>query len=182
MKPFRVALLSAICASAAAFGLSSCETLDNFDESMNKTDAPKDVAAYTVTVHEIIRYPRSLAMEMEIPTFANTTICVNSNPYIHSRNITKINIIEEKSKPGFYDIALTLDRRGCMMWSQLSINFKGTQVAFVVDGVFYKAFVPELLEDDQDTIVLVKGPFDAATAMAIQKNAEKNHKLFNKKD
>jgi len=52
----------------------------------------------------------------------------------------------------------------------------------VVDGVFYKAFTPEALEDDNDRVVVIKGPIDAGTAMALKKNAEKNYKLFNKKD
>jgi len=182
MKPFNSLFIVSLCALAAAFVLPSCETLDNFDESMDKTDAPKDNAAYTITIHEIVKYPRGLDIEKEIPSFANTTVVVNGNPFLHSKNIPKIDIIEEKDKPGFYDLSLTLDRRGRMLWTQLSINYKNLQVAMVVDGVFYKAFTPEALEDDNDTVVVIKGPIDAGTAMSLKKNSERNYKLFNKKD
>ena len=172
----RIAALSVSFAFASVL-LSSCELLDDLEEDEN----PKLKAAYVVTIHEIIKYPRGLQIELDIPTYAGGSKCVNNNYFIHSKNITSIVPIEIKDKPGFYDLDLHLDRRGRLLWTNLSMNFKGMNLAFVVDGVLYREFQPEMLSDDVDAVVRVKGPFDSATALAMGKNSENNYKIFNAK-
>ena len=175
--------LSAITAAMAiilAFA-NSCDTLNSL-EDLDKGESTKDKAIYVITVHEIVKYPRAQELEMNIPSFSGTPICINANYFLHTKNITKIDLIEQKDKPGFFDLNLTLDRRGKMVWSSISVNYRNTQMAFVIDGVYYRSFTPEQLDNDEAMTVRIKGPFDTATAMGLKKNAEKNYKLFNAKD
>lgn len=161
--------------------LCSCELMDSISESAKESEKPEETAEYVISVHEIIKYPKATMLEKEIPSFGGTTVWVNTNPFLHSRNIMKVDIVEERDKPGFFDLKLTLDRRGRMMWTNLAVNFKGEKLACVIDGVFYRSFSPEQLDDDLDTEVMIQGPFDKATAMAIQKFSEKDYQIFNKK-
>jgi len=173
-----LALATALC--LVSFLAVSCETWDEVIE--DKPDNPKDKLVYVLTVHEIVKYPRAQQLEMEIPSFSGTPVCVNANYFLHSKNVPKIDIVEIKDNPGFYDINLTLDRRGRMLWTSLAVNFRAKQIGFVIDGVFYRAFIPEQLDDDNDMVVKIKGPFDTSTAMGLKKNAEKNYKVYNGKD
>lgn len=178
---FRLSALIAAMAAMTAF-TSSCESLETMMDDMEKPDTEKDKTQYVVTIHEVVKYPRAQALEMNIPTFSGSTVCINANYFIHSRNITRIDIFEEKDKPGFYDLDLILDRRGRLLWTSISVNFRGAQMGFVIDGLYYRGFVPEQLDSDEDMIVRVKGPFDTATAMGLKKHAEKNYKIYNDKD
>lgn len=181
IKFFRASALIASMAAAIAF-TSSCDTLEGAFDDLNKTETEKDKAVYVVTVHEIVKYPRSQDLELNIPAFSGTPVCVNMNYFLHSKNITKIDLVEEKDKPGFYDLDITLDRRGRLLWTSMSVNFRSIQMAFVIDGVYYRSFAPEQLDSDEDMVVRIKGPFDMGTATGLKKNAEKNYKLYNNKD
>ena len=55
------------------------------------------------------------------------------------------------------------------------MQHKGTQLAFVIDGTVYRGFVPRQLDNDEAMSVIVDGPFDQATAMALQNNAKYNY-------
>lgn len=180
-KQFRIASALAAMAAAVLF-TSACETLEDAFNDMNKTETEKDKAQYVLTVHEIVKYPRAQDLELNIPSFSGAPICVNMNYFLHSKNITKVEIVEEKDKPGFYDLDLTLDRRGKLLWTSMSVNFRNVQMAFVIDGVYYRSFAPEQLDSDEDMVVRIKGPFDMGTANGIKKNAEKNYKIYNNKD
>ena len=75
---------------------------------------------------------------------------------------------------GFYNLRFDFTERGRMLWINLSVQHKGTQLAFVIDGTVYRGFVPRQIPDDA-TWVIVDGPFDQATAMALQNNAKYNY-------
>lgn len=154
-----------------------CETWDEVMSGETKVqddDKPK----YVMSVHEIVKYPRGTMIEKEVQSFGGRNVWVNINPFIHSRNIPKVEILPSKEKDGFYDLQLTLDRRGRLLWTQLSVEFNKTDVALLIDGVFYRTFQPEQLDDEEDMVVVIKGPFDPVTAKCIEKYAAKNYKYF----
>ncbi len=169
--------LAALLGAMALFAI-SCETLDSL-ENIDKEETTKDKAAYVFSVHEVVKYPRAQQLEINIPSFYGTPVCINANYYLHSKNVKKIELIEEKDKPGFYDIDLFLDRKGRILWTSLSVNFRYSEMAFVIDGICYRCFKPEQLDSDEDMVVRIKGPFDTATAMGLKKNSEKNYKVYN---
>jgi len=76
-------------------------------------------------------------------------------------------MVPRGNDPDMYDLLLTLSDRGRKMWIALSVANKNTQLAFAVDGMIYRKFVPRLLYDDTTFEILVDGPFDPATAMEL---------------
>ena len=76
---------------------------------------------------------------------------------------------------GFYNLRLDLTERGRKLWINLSVQHKGTELAFVIDGTVYRGFVPRMLDDDADMDVIVDGPFDQATALSLQNTAKFNY-------
>ncbi len=179
-------MFSAVAAGAAAIflmGASSCEEmLADPDKYFN--DEVDQTPSYVVSIHDIIKYQRGDMMEKEVESFAGGTVCVNKNSYLHSRDFVKIGMVQRKNDPDFFDLIITLSDRGQKIWSALSVNMRAkgssSELAFVIDGMYYRSFKPELLTDNETMIVTVEGPFDPATANGLVKNSERNYKIFNK--
>ena len=93
---------------------------------------------------------------------------------LDSSEIKNIQYVPIPGDQGFYNLKFDLTERGRMLWINLSVQHKGTQLAFVIDGTVYRGFVPRQI-DDEATTVIVDGPFDQATAMALQNNAKYNY-------
>lgn len=179
-------VFSAAAAGVAAIflmGASSCEeALANPDKFFN--EEVDQTPSYVVSIHDMIKYQRGDMMEKELESFSGGTVCVNKNSYLHSRDIMKIGMVQRKSNPEFFDLIITLTDRGQKIWSALSVNMRAkgssSELAFVIDGMYYRSFKPELLTDNETIIVTVEGPFDPATAKGLVKNSERNYKIFNK--
>ena len=184
MKPVR--MFSIFAAGAVALfltGATSCEEVLNnpdayFDNEIDQTPS------YVISLHDIIKYRRGDMMEKEVDAFAGGTVCVNKNSYLHSRDIMKIGMVQRKSDPEFFDLVITLTERGQRIWSALSVNMRAkgssSELAFIIDGMYYRSFKPELITDNETMVVTIEGPFDPATANGLVKNAERNYKIFNK--
>jgi hypothetical protein len=151
--------------------LGGCETID--------LEKSKKDPEYVITINEIVKQPRTKVLEKEVPTFSGKTICVNTNAYLHSRNIQDIEIIPSASKKGFYDLQLRLDYHGKNIWMQLSVNHAYTEVAFLIDGVFYRPIMPDRITTEEDDLVYLRGPFDPVTAKSLKENATLNYRFFN---
>ena len=163
----------------------SCDTL-NALENLGNNDlfnpsTLENTPDYVISVHRVIRYPRGESdLEKELPTLTGGKVYINVNSEIHSRNLTKIVAVPRKDNPETFDLMVSLDRRGKMLWGNLSIAYRGETLAIVIDGILYRQFKPRLLGEDAET-VLIDGPFDRNTAMTVAKNSEKNYKIFNPK-
>jgi hypothetical protein len=165
----RLAILSPLCAIglAAAF-TAGCETF--------KTKEPKKI----VTVHEIVRYPRGMKdLEREIPTFSGQKIWINTNPFLHSKSIKAIDLIPNADSPDYFDIKLTLDRHGALVWMQLSVGFSRQPLAFVIDSVYYRSFTIVGATNEDERTVTIRGPFDKITAESLKANAKSNYDYYN---
>ena len=66
------------------------------------------------------------------------------------------------------------------MWIGLSVPNQRNQLAFVIDGMFYRSFQPRLIYDDVTDEIIIDGPFDKATALEIQNQSQKNHRKANR--
>ena len=62
---------------------------------------------------------------------------------------------------------------------QLSVNYAYTELAFLIDGVFYRTVMPDRISTENEDLVYLRGPFDPVTAKALKNNATLNHKYFN---
>ncbi len=152
--------------------LCGCETLDY--------EKNKKEPSYVMTINEIVRPPtKSKEIEKEVPSFSGKTIYVNTNAFLHSRNVQGIEIIPSVDRKGYYDLELRLDYHGKNIWMQLSVNKAYTKLAFLIDGVIYSAVMPDKISTEEDDLVYLRGPFDPVTAKSLKENAASNYKYFN---
>ena len=156
--------------------MSGCEILE---ESMQ--DDEKNKPKYILSLHEIVKYPRSNDLERKVVAFDGTEYWVNSNQFFHSRHIEAVKLIPSKTRKGYYDLLLKIDYSGIVKWIQLSMHFRHKKLALLIDGQFYSVYTPDQLADENDKWVLLTGPFDKITATGIQKYAHKNYVKFNPK-
>jgi len=164
-----------ICSAIFCCGYHSCDREevrlyfdpDNWEE-MQKP--PKNV----VSIHEVIRNRQGDGIERTVSSYFGGEVTIHSMQLLDSSEIKDIQFIPIPGDQGFYNLRFDLTERGRMLWINLSVQHKGTQLAFVIDGTVYRGFVPRQI-DDEATSVIVDGPFDQATAMAIQNNAKFNY-------
>ena len=104
---------------------------------------------------------------------------INRLPLLFSKEIMSITAIPRVSDPDFYDLRVKLTSRGRKMWIGLSVPNQKTNLAFVIDGMYYRSFRPRMIYDDVTDEIIIDGPFDKATALEVQNNAEKNYKKAN---
>ncbi|MDD5596433.1 MAG: hypothetical protein PHV82_00725, partial [Victivallaceae bacterium] len=147
-------------------------------EILQEAMKPKEQTSYVLSLHQIIQYPRSKELEKKITSFDGREYWINTNQFFHSRNIEKVELIQSKERKGFYDLSLKLDHNGILKWIQLSMHFRGEKLALLIDGNFYKLYVPDQLANEEDEWVLLKGPVYKVTAKGLQKFAHKNYLFF----
>ena len=141
---------------------------ENFDTSSRPLEG-------IIEIQEIIRLRRGTEKEIMAPTMFGDDICLNKAILLDSADVKEIKAIPIEKHPPYYSLELKLTDRGRRHWIGLSLPNKATHVAFIVDGIVYRTFVPRLLYDDVTTSVIVDGPFDPATAKRLQDNSARNY-------
>lgn len=174
-------VLSLMTVAVLVSGVSSCEKFMDDPEKAFEEETDK-TPHYVVTIHEIIKYKRADMIEMDVDCFFGGTICVNKNAQVHSRDISKIEMVPRPGNTEFFDLKLTLTERGKMLWSALSIlRAEKKRVGLLIDGMYYRSIDPPMLTDQMAETIYLEGPFDPANAKGIVDNAERNFKIFNDK-
>lgn len=140
-------------------------------------------AKYVISVHEIVKYRRGSDFEQMVDSFFGKSICVNRNYFLHSKDIVAVEAVRRTDNPDFYDLRLTLSSRGMKLWSAFSVTTRvdRKEMAFLVDGMYYRSFKPAILLDPEVAFVTVEGPFDPATVSGILKYAKTNYRKWNDK-
>ena len=185
MKDCRRFLKVMVVAFAGLFLMGSegtgCQFLDDPDAFLDGESSiqPK----YVISVHEIVKYPRGIDLEQEVDSFFGKSICVNKNYFLHSKDISNIEVIKRVDNPDFYDLRLTLAPRGVKMWSAFAVltRVDRKEMALLIDGIHYRTFTPAILLDPEVNVVMLEGPFDPATASGLMKNAKINFSKWNGK-
>lgn len=137
-----------------------------------------------ISIHSIVRYRYGDSTEQTIATYSGREITINTVPFLTSKEIEKIALLPHPGRPGYYDLQVTLTpQRGRHLWIGLSNAgvSKNEELAFVIDGMFYRGFRPRLLQTDSDTTVIIDGPFDSATAQELAANADFNYIKLNRR-
>ncbi len=174
-------VLSLMTVAVLVSGVSSCEKFMDDPEKAFEEETDK-TPHFVVTIHEIIKYKRAEMLEMDVDCFFGGTICVNKNAQVHSRDISKIEMVPRPGNTEFFDLKLTLTERGKMLWSALSIlRAENKKVGILIDGMYYRSIDPPMLTDPMAETIYLEGPFDPANAKGIVDNAERNYKIFNDK-
>ena len=184
LKHIRRALPGIMTLLTAVFfcgiGAQGC-TADDIDraldpESFDVSDRPLEGV---IEIQEIITLRRGTSKEIMAPTMFGDDICVNKTILLDSADVRKIKAIPIKKQPPYCSLELKLTDRGRRHWIGLSLPNKSTHVAFIIDGIVYRTFVPRLLYDDVTDSIIVDGPFDPATAKFLESNSARNHFRLN---
>ena len=172
--PLFMLLFTAVFCCGA--GGQSCST-DQVDhmldpENFDTSDRPLEGL---IEIQEIILLRRGTDKEIMAPTMFGDDICLNKAILLDSADVKSIKAIPIEKQPPYYSIELKLTDRGRRHWIGLSLPNRGTHVAFIIDGIVYRTFVPRLLYDDVTDSIIVDGPFDPATAKKLEDNAARNY-------
>lgn len=138
---------------------------------------------YVISVHEIVKYPRGSDFERDVDSFFGKKVCVNSNYFLHSKDISEIEAVKRVDNPDFYNLRLTLTSRGVKMWSAFAVltRVDRKELALLIDGIYYRSFSPAVLLDPEANVVTLEGPFDPATVSGLLKHAKTNYRKWNDK-
>ena len=172
--PVVVGLLAAVLLCGAEGQSCTAEDIDHvFDpENLDTSNRPLEGV---IEIREIIRLRRGTEKEEWMPTMFGDDICLNTNVLLKTADVKEIKAIPlEKQKP-YYSLELKLTDRGKRHWIGLSLPNRGKHVAFLIDGLVYRTFVPRMLYDDVTDSVIVDGPFDPETAKKLESNSARNH-------
>ena len=159
--------------------LSSCETLDTKSSKIDTNTLPK----WTISINEIVQYPRALSGEKEVPSFSGRSIWVRKHYELSSKSVISVTAVPIKENPGYFDLKLKLNRHGSLIAMRLSNDPSHEPWAFLVDGVYYRSVEfnePPVVEDYSE--IIVKGPFDKALASFLANYSEPNYKHFHTDD
>jgi len=132
-----------------------------------------------VSIREIVTLRRGTDKEVLLPAMFCDDMCLNKTVLLDSSDIMSIKAIPIDKQPPYYSLELKLSDRGKRHWIGLSLPNKGNHVAFIIDGMVYRTFVPRLIYDDVTTSVIVDGPFDPTTAKMLESNSSRNHFRLN---
>ena len=128
-----------------------------------------------IQIQEIILLRRGSDKEVMVPALFDDDLCLNKTVLLDSSDVKSIKAIPIEKLPPYYSLELSLSDRGKRHWIGLSLPNRATHVAFLIDGIVYRTFVPRLIYDDVTTSVIVDGPFDPATAKKLEENSARNY-------
>jgi len=180
MKHIRRALPAVMLLFSAVFccgaGAQSCSADDidkMFDpENLDMSDRPLEGI---IEIQEIVRLRRGTDKEIMAPTMFGDDICLSKEILLDSADVKKIKAVPIDKQPPYCSLELKLTDRGKRHWIGLSLPNRATHVAFIIDGIVYRTFVPRLLYDDVTDSIIVDGPFDPATAKRLEENSARNY-------
>lgn len=175
MSKRKVGFLSVVLVIVTAL-LSSCNEFESI-AYMGR------VPNWTVSINEIVRYPRANPGEKEIPSFDGRPIWVRKNYELFSKTIEDIEPIPIEDNPGYYKLKLTLNEHGSLKAMRLCNDLGHAPWAFLVNGVFYRTitFENSIIDKDYHQII-INGPFDKIISDHISEYAHKNYVYYNKND
>jgi hypothetical protein len=176
--PVAMLLFTAVFCCGAGAQSCTAEDVDKIfsPENLDTSDRPLEGL---IEIQEIILLRRGTDKEIMAPTMFGDDICLNKTILLDSADIKEIKAIPiEKQKP-YCSLELKLNDRGRRHWIGLSLPNKATHIAFIVDGIVYRTFVPRIFYDDVTDSIIVDGPFDPATAKKIESNSARNYFRLN---
>jgi len=171
--PVVAGLLAAVFCCGAAGGGCDADSIDHMldPENFDTSDRPLEGI---IEIQEIIRLRRGDEKEVMAPSVFGDDICLDKTIRLDSADIKTVKAITiEKQKP-YCSLELTLTPRGKRRWIGFSVPNKAQHVAFIIDGLVYRTFVPRMFFDDVTDSIIVDGPFDPATAKKLESNSERN--------
>ena len=177
--PLVMLLFAAVFCCGAGGQSCSAEQVDQMHDPENFDTSSRPLEGL-IEIQEIILLRRGTDKEVMAPTMFGDDICLNRTILLDSADVKKINAIPIEKQPPYCSIELKLTDRGRRHWIGLSLPNRGTHLAFIIDGIVYRTFVPRILYDDVTDSIIVDGPFDPATAKRLESNSARNYFRLNK--
>ena len=168
------ALLFAAVFCCGAGKSCDAEDIDHVFDPEN-LDMSKRPLEGIIEVQEVVRLRRGTDKEITMPAWFCDDFCLSKTVLLDSSDVKEIKAIPIEKQPPYYSLELKLTDRGRRHWIGLSLPNKSTHVAFIVDGLVYRTFVPRLLYDDVTDSIIVDGPFDPVTAKKLESNSARNY-------
>ncbi|MBI4832346.1 MAG: hypothetical protein HY801_12515 [Candidatus Lindowbacteria bacterium] len=160
---------------ATTFFAVSCVTLD---EGMQGSEEVFTKPKYVLTINDFVKYPRAQMNEKEVPTSDGRGIWINTNHFISSKSIQSLEPIPSKTSPGYYDLKLKLDRHGALSWMNLSVQSGYKPLALMIDDIYVRSIIIKQATTQEDTEVMIEGPFDKLFSEKLAKFAPLNYKFY----
>lgn len=176
MMAFGLVTLALLC---GCDNLKVDENEEGFDNKSSSSIFNRSQPKFVLSFHEIIKYPRASDIEKPVDALDGKKIYININQFVHSSDIMDARLIKLPNNENYYNLRLRFSRSGAIRWHSMAINFKGREVAMLLDGHYLTSLIAQPLEDDEDEWVIIRGPFDAVTARGIMRNASKNYEIYN---
>ena len=153
--------------------LSSCELIENYGK----------LPTWTMSVNEVVKYPRASMGEKEVSSFDGRSIWVRKHYEFDSKSIKNIEAIPLEDKPGYYKLKLELDKHGSLVAMRLCNDPAHDPWALLINNVFYRnvEFGNTALNDDY-TVIELNGPFDKTVAHFLEMYASKNYEYLHRND
>ena len=174
LLPAAILLFTAVFFCGAGAQSCDADTIDHMldPENLDMSDKPLEGI---IEIQEIIRLRRGTEKEVMGPTMFGDDLCLNKTILLDSADIKSVKAIPIEKMPPYYSLELKLSERGRRHWIGLSLPNRATHVAFIIDGIVYRTFVPRLFYDDVTESIIVDGPFDPATAKKLESNSARNY-------
>lgn len=162
----------------------SCEhiqklTSDKTADGIDKKELPK----WTVSLTQVIKYPRANLGEKEVPSYRGESVWVRKHFEINSKLIELITAIPSKENDKF-DLKLKLDKHGSMIAMRLCNESSQPPWGLLVEGIYYgKTSISKATQKEDDySEILFECGLDKATSNMIVKYSAANYEHFHKND
>ncbi len=188
-KSLKVSSIIILALTLVCSLLTSCKTLEQLKDTnlgldqgqeINEEELPK----WTITVNELVKYPRATLGEEEIPTFNGGTVWVRRHYEFNSKSVENI-VAVPTDNPAEFNLQLKLDKHGSLIAMRLCNDKTHPPWGIAIDGTFYKTVsfskVQTAKTDDYSEII-INGPFSKELTDAIVKYSEANYNHFHPND
>jgi len=172
--PAAMLLFTAFFLCSAGGQSCNADSIDHMLDPENLDTSSRPLEG-VIEIQEIIRLRRGSDKEVMGPTMFGDDLCLDKTILLDSADIKEVKAIPIDKMPPYYSLELKLTERGKRHWIGLSLPNRATHIAFIIDGIVYRTFVPRMLYDDVTDSIVVDGPFDPATAKKLESNSARNY-------
>lgn len=173
----KASLLVLLVLTSTSLSLTSCKAL-GFDEDSDIDN--KELPKWTITVNELVKYPRASLGEKEIPTFTGTTIWVRKHYEFNSKSVEKVTAVPTDNLAEF-NLRLKLNKHGSLIAMRLCNEKIHPPWGISIDGVFYSTIKVTKAQDtkvDDYSQIIIEASFNKELTDAVVKYSEPNYKHF----
>ena len=181
---FRTFILNVMTLFVVVCLVASCGHIQKlFDNKTADGIDKNELPQWTVSIAQVIKYPRANPGEKEVPSYNGENVWVRKHFELNSKLIELITAVPSKEKDRF-DLKLKLDKHGTMVAMRLCNESPQPLWGVLVEGIYYgnSSIVKATRKEDDYSEILLECALDKATANMIAKYSAANYEHFHKND